>query len=49
MKRRMLNSDILSLFLKGDSDVIQNANNYLSHFDLTEKSTPHLKKQAIMC
>lgn len=33
MKRRMLDSDILSMFLKGDPDVIQNVNAYLSHFD----------------
>ncbi|WP_089721537.1 type II toxin-antitoxin system VapC family toxin [Candidatus Entotheonella palauensis] len=33
MKRRMLDSDILSMYLKGDPDVTPNVSAYLSEFD----------------
>ena len=33
MKRQMLDSDILSMFLKGHPGMAQNINIYLSHFD----------------
>jgi tRNA(fMet)-specific endonuclease VapC len=36
MNRALIDTDILTYFLKGDPDVIQNLNNYLDYYDVLE-------------
>jgi tRNA(fMet)-specific endonuclease VapC len=36
MNRALIDTDILTYFLKGDPDVIQNLNNYLDYYDVIE-------------
>ncbi len=38
MKRVLIDTDIISYYFKGDSDVITNFENYLNHFDVIEIS-----------
>lgn len=38
MNRELIDTDVLSYYLKGDSDVIMNLEKYLEHFDILEIS-----------
>lgn len=38
MNRALIDTDVLSYYLKGDSDVIMNLEKYLEHFDILEIS-----------